>query len=256
MNSKRSSRSLKTLSGDNAINRIIRFSRDQVVKTVKDRYTGKKAGANIARDMKTILSLVNTEQKQVYTLAVTQTVTNIAPLVYGIGTMAQGTASNQRTGDSVKITRIDLAIAFSFSTGTAATSFIQTQTFNWYLVRYLKTPSSGGTASFAITEFLNIDGNSRSTPLSFPNPDTNENFQLMGSGQVDIDLQYVPATDCAKSKVVTISHDCSFHQSYNGAGSSTITDNMVYLVFTAYSGANTGGASGVTVNAAMWYIDN
>ncbi len=242
--------------GSNAISRFVRQGTNQAVAVVKERYTGKSAGANIAKDIKTIMSLMNTEDKQVYTLATAQSVGSAGSLVYGIGTVAQGSASNQRTGDSIKINRIDLNLKFIYSSGTAASSNQATQVFNWYLVRYLKTPSTGGTTAFAIGEFLNTDGDGLYTPLSFPNPDTNQNFQLMASGSVTLDLSLVPTVSDAVSRVVSVSHPCSFHQNYSGAASTTITDNMTFLVFTGLNPANAGGVSQVVVNAAMWYIDN
>ncbi len=250
------SRRSKTVIGQSAISRFVRNGTNQAVAAVKERYTGKAAGANIAKDIKTIMSLMNTENKQVYTLATAQSVGSGAALVYGIGTVAQGTASNQRTGDSIKINRIDLNLKFIYSSGTQATSNQATQVFNWYLIRYLKTPATSGTTAFAISEFLNTDGDGLYTPLSFPNPDTNQNFQLMSSGSVELNLNLVPATSDAVSKVVSVSHPCSFHQDYSGAASTTITENMTFLVFTALNAANAGGVSQVVVNAAMWYIDN
>lgn len=226
------------------------------MRSVKKRYTGKAAPKNIAKDMRTILSLLNVENKQVYTLATGQTVTQSAPLVYGLSTTSQGSGSANRTGDSIKVDRIDLILQFEYSTGTLATTSRQTQIFNWYLVRYLKTPSSGGTASFAITEFINVDGGGSSSAISFPNSDTNQNFDILKAGQVVIDLPYTAATSATTTRIVTHSQECSFHQTYNGSGTSNITDNMVYLVFTAASNANAGGTSLVTVQSCMWFIDN
>lgn len=246
----------RTKKGENAISSIIRTSRDSIVKTVKDRYTGKRAPLNIAKDIKTIMSLMNTENKHVDTVATAQTVHNTSSLVYGIGTVAQGSADNQRTGDSIKVDSIDLLFDFIYSSGTPATSATQDQMFNWYLVRYLKTPSSSGTVAFNISEFLNQDGNSNYTPISLPNTDTNENFQVMSSGQVSIMLPYLPTVSSNVHKVVEVSHKCSFHQTYSGSASTTIVDNMTFLVFTAISPLNTGGLSSVTVSARMWYIDN
>ncbi len=254
--SSKRSRRPRTVTGSNAIARIARFSKDQVVGAVKARYTGPAAGANIARDMKTILSLVNTEDKQVYTLATTQAVQSTGSLVYGLGTMAQGTGGGQRIGDSIKINRIDLILNFSFASGTAATAAQANQTFNWYLVRYLKTPSSSGTVAFNISEFLNQDANGNYSVLSFPNTDTNENFQIMASGQQRIDLDVIPASSCTKSAVVTVSHPCSFHQDYTGSAATTIVNNMVFLVCTGLTTANTGGSSGVAIQSCMWFIDN
>jgi hypothetical protein len=235
---------------------MVRHSTDQVVKAVKSRYTGKGAGMNIATDMKALMSLMNTEEKHIDTIQTAVSVVNSGSQIIGLGTMAQGTTSSTRTGDSIKVIRIDLLMAFTFSSGTTATSTVGQQTFNWYLVRYLKTPSTSGTSSFGIAEFLNQDPGNTYTPLSLTNTDTNQNFQLMGSGQVNIQLQAIPATTFQVTKVVELSHPCSFHQDYSGASASTITNNMVFLVVTALNASNTGGTSTVQFSERMMYVDN
>jgi len=245
-----------SLSGSQALSKLFKRSRDQVVRSVKARYTGKRAPTNIAKDIKTIMSLMNVENKVVYTTPVAQTVTYASPLVYGLSTTAQGSASNNRTGDSIKVDRIDLLLQFDFSSGTLATNTRQSQLFNWYLVRYLKTPSTGGTASFAIAEFLNPDGNAGYSTLSFPNSDTNQNFNILANGAMYIELPYAATSSATVSKTVSFCQECNFHQTYSGSGTSNITDNMVYLVFTAMANPNAGGVSNVTAQAAMWYIDN
>ncbi len=247
----------RTQFGSTAISRIIRQSKDQAVAAVRRRYTGKSAAVNIAGDFKRVMSLLNTEDKQINTLSTLQNVWSTGgPLIAGLGTVAQGTASNQRTGDSIKINRIDLIMNFQYSTGTPATCGIQAQVFNWYLIRYLKTPSTGGTTAFASTEFLDLDGNSLITPMSFPNTDTNQNFQVMASGQVHLELPIFSTANSQVNKVVSITHGCSFHQDYSGASATTITDNMVFLFVNGLNVVNTGGTSGVTYSCRMWYIDN
>lgn len=223
---------------------------------IKRRYTGKGAVRNIAQDLSALKMLVNTEDKQIFTLAANQTVSQVSSLVYGIGTMAQGTASNQRVGDSVRINRIDLNMVFSWNSGTVATTAALNQTFYWYLVRYKKTPPTSGTVAFNISEFLNADNNGNYTPLSFPNPDTIENFQLMANGEVVLTLPTATTAISTVHKVISVTHSCSFHQEYNGAANTTITDNMCWLIFTAYNPVNAGGASVVSVQSAMWYVDN
>jgi hypothetical protein len=202
----------------------------------------------------TLKSLINTEDKQVFTLAAGQTVTAASSLVYGIGTVAQGTSSSTREGDSIKINRIDLNMEFYYTSGT--TNLYENQTFNYYLVKYNKTPSSSGTTAFNISEFLNFDGGSAYTPLSFPNPDTNQNFTVLASGQVDLELNYNVATGSQVAKMVSLSVPVSYHQFYSGSANTTITDNMTYVVVTAMNPINTAGSSGVAINSAMWYIDN
>ncbi len=253
----RRGKSRTTLMGTAAINSMVRTG-DNLLQSgrrfLSNRYMGPNAASNIARDLSLLKAVVNTEEKQIFTLATAQNVLSSSSLVYGIGTVAQGSASNQRSGDSIKITRIDLILGFAYGSGTATTEF--SQTFNWYLIRYKKTPSSSGTTAFGIAEFLNADGNGNYTPLSFPNPDTNENFQLMGCGTVDIQLPTTTSANGIIRKIVPFSHTCNFHQEYSGSANTTITDNMCFVVLTAINAGNTGGTSTVTVQSAMWYVDN
>ncbi len=249
----------RTVKGNSAMSRIIKQSKDQVISSVKKRYTTKKGDINpamIAKDFKTVLSLLNTEAKHVDTVATYQQVHTTASLVYGIGTVAQGSADNQRTGDSIKINKIDLNLQFVFSTGTVATTSIQNQEFNWYLVRYLKTPASSGTTAFSISEFLNQDSAGNYTNMSLPNTDTNQNFLVMASGTKKIDLQFNTTSPTTYNTMECVSHNCSFHQDYSGSAATTITDGMLFLVFTGLASLNTGGVSGVLVSSRVWYIDN
>lgn len=248
-----------TLTGASAITRITRFAHDQLNRgavAVKNRYTGPNAVANIAKDLSLLKMVVNTEAKQVYTLAAAvQNVNSTTSLVYGIGTMAQGTSGSTRVGDSIKVFRIDLNLNFYYSSGTVCTN--NNQVFNWYLVRYLKTPSSSGTTAFAIADFLNVDGDGQITPSSFPNPDLNENFQIMSDGQVELQLPViVSGTSSTSQRVISVSHECSFHQTYSGSANTTITDNMCFVVVTASRPINTGGSSGVAVQSCTWFLDN
>jgi len=247
----------RTKTGTTALSSMVRIGSNLAnvaVGGVKQRYGGRNGMSNLARDVGMLKMLVISEEKQIFTLATAQTVTSSSSLVYGIGTMAQGSASNQRVGDSVKISRIDLNMNFAYSTGTSTVA--NTQIWNWYLVRYLKTAATSGTTAPNISEFLNQDGNSLYSPISFPNPDTIENFQLMANGQVEVDLPNIATTASTSYKVVNISHPCNFHQEYNGSANTTITDNMCFVIVTALNGANTAGTSAVTISSAMFYIDN
>jgi hypothetical protein len=243
-----------TQSGRGALTTIYKFAKDQVAKPLLQRYSGPSGMRKLVSDVASMKAIVNTEDKHIDILAAAQQVSQTTSLIYGIGTMAQGTAVNQRIGDSIKINRIDLNLLFSFASGTATT--ILDQQFRWFLVRYLKTPAASGTSAFNISEFLNEDVNSDYTPLSLPNTDTNENFQVMAQGQVDLTLNVLSSVSSVATKSLSISHECAFHQDYSGAANTTITDNMVFLVFIASQGGNAGGSSSVTIGSRMWYIDN
>jgi hypothetical protein len=210
----------------------------------------------IAQDVSTLMSVINTEDKQIDTVATTQVVTSTSSLVYAIGTVAQGTSGLTRVGDSILINRIDLNLQFLFSTGTPATTASQNQIFRWFLVRYLKTPATNGVTAFLISEFLNVDSGSNYTPMSLPNTDTNENFQIMESGTVNLTVPSSTTAASAVTQMVTTSHTCHFHQTYNGSATNSITDNMVFMVFVALNGANAGGSSNVLVSSRMWFVDN
>jgi hypothetical protein len=233
---------------------VYRFAKDQVYTPLVARYSGPLGLQKMAKDVAMLKGVVNTEDKHIDTLAAAQQVSQTSSLVYGIGTMAQGTTDTTRIGDSIKINRIDLNFLFSFAGGTSTT--IYSQQFRWFLIRYLKTPSSSGTVAFGISEFLFQDVNSDYTPLSLPNTDTNENFQVMSQGEVDINLPALSTTSATASRSVTVSHECGFHQTYSGSANTTIVDNMCFLVFIASQGGNAGGSSSVTIGSRMWYIDN
>jgi len=223
---------------------------------VKSRYGGKGASNNIARDLMLIKSLLNVEDKRIYTLAGYQAVTNATSLVYGIGTVAQGSANNQRTGDTIKINRIDLIMGFSYTSGTAATTAMCNQIFNYYVVKYNKTPSVSGTVAFNISDFLNQDNNTQYTPASFPNSELAEDFTVLASGTVHVRLPIFTTANSQEIELVNLSIPCSYHQEYNGAANTTIVDNMTFVVVTALEPVNVGGTSTCLIQAVMWYIDN
>lgn len=242
--------------GNQAAQTIFSKAKDQVVKSVRNRYLGNKGISNLARDVSTLMSVVNTEDKHIDVLPSLQTVTSTVPLVYQIGGVSQGTTNTTRIGDSILINRIDLSLTFQFGTGTLATTAVQSQTFRVWLVRYLKTPITNGFVPFGINEFLNTDFASNYSVNSFPNTDTNENFQIMADDTIEVTLpQFTTAASYrAVNKLYT--KDCHFHQSYNGSSSSNVCDNCLFLVFVALNPTNAGGPSGVYPASRVWYVDN
>jgi hypothetical protein len=242
--------------GQSALSSIIKTSKDQVLGVARNRYAKKGGLQQIAADMSELRKLLNTEEKVIDTTPGTNTVVVGASYITPIGTVAQGSNSNQRTGNSTKVIRTDFLAYFSFSSGTVATSNLQNQIFNWYLVKYLKTPSSSGSSAFGISDFLGADSNGNFSPLSLPNHDLNEDFSILANGQVRIDLDENTTAPSAKGAMIEVRIDRAFHQTYNGTAASNIVDNMCFLVVTAINPINTGGAS--TINAAIrqFYIDN
>jgi hypothetical protein len=262
MNNLRSSNSIprstkqksRTKSGNFALNAISRFSTDIAV-GVRNRYTRENGIQNLASDVSRLMSVINTEDKQVSTNNAAITVTNAASSIINISGSAQGAASNQRNGDSIKINRFDLEITFAYG-GTAATATNGNQLFRYWLIRYKKTPVSGGSTPFNISEFLTTDSNGNYSPMSLPNTDTNENFQVMLAGEKEIQLSTLSPTQLTYTHLQTIRHDCNFHQEYNGSLATNVCDNAVFFVCVALNGANTGGTSAYALTTRTWYIDN
>jgi len=246
----------KVTKGETALSRIISYSKDQVRKQVTQRYAKRGGMKQIADDIKELRRILNTEEKHFDTVTATTSVTSTASQVLAIGSMAEGSDSNQRTGRSIKIVRTDINLLFAYSSGTPATTAIQNQWFNWYYVKYLKSAAGAGQTPFGISEFLNQDPGSNYTPISLPNPDTNENFAILASGQVEVDLPDSTTAASARYKVVQLQVDRAFHQTYNGTTAASISDNMCFLVVTALNAINAGGASSVSFGIRQWYVDN
>jgi hypothetical protein len=234
---------------------MIRHGVDQAGAFAKSRYLGKQAPANIARDLKLLHSILNVEQKHSDSMVAPATVTSTSATIFGGPTVAQGTTSQTRTGDSIKLTQFDINLVFSYDSGSSNT--ILNQVFRYYIVRYLKTPSASGTTAPNISEFLTQDVNSNYTPMSFPNPDTAENFHVIDSGQVNVVLSAVISSAVQSSTVVVpISSKVGFHQTYNGSGATNICDNMCFIYVVAQNAINTGGHSTVGCAWRMYYVDN
>jgi hypothetical protein len=246
----------KVTKGETALSRIISYSKDQVKRSVTQRYVKRGGLQQVASDIRELRKMLNTEEKHFDTVTAATTVTSTSSQVLAIGSMAEGSDSNQRTGRSIKIVRTDLNLVFTYSTGTPATTSIQNQYFNWYYVKYLKSAAGAGQTPFGISEFLNQDPGSNYTPISLPNPDTNENFQVLASGQIEVDLPDATTALSSRFKIITLQVDRVFHQTYNGSTAASISDNMCFLVFTALNAINAGGASNVAFGVRQWYVDN
>lgn len=244
---------LSTVTGPSALSRIIKYSKDQAIERIGRRYSGPGTMTKISNDIKQLKALINTEEKHIDSSITAFTVVDTAPVVQVITATAQGSGNSQRTGNSIKINRIDLNMSFTYDSGTVATSARQNQIFTWYLVRYLKTLSA---AAFSITDFLQNDINGNVTPLSMANTDLNEDFQVMANGIVNVDLHEATTAISNVIRMAQVSHPCSFHQTYTGSAASTIVDNNMFVVFTAINPINGGGISKATLFARMFYVDN
>lgn len=242
--------------GTKALSSIIRNSKDQLRNAAIRRY-GRIGGVRqLISDVRELKSRFNTEDKHADTQFTSTSTVLSSPLLYAITPPAQGDDSNQRDGRSIKVNKIDLNMYFNYSTGTPATSAYQNQVFNWYVIRYLKTPSTNGTTNFTIADFLNNDAGGSTSPLSLPNTDTAENFSVLATGQVNIDLSYNTTISTNKCRMVEITIPVSFHQTFNGTATTTITDNCVFVLITALNPINTGGVSQVSGSNRLWFVDN
>jgi hypothetical protein len=231
-----------------------RFSTD-VATAVSNRYLKSGGMSRMALDVSRLMSLINTEDKQVNQLTGASNVTPAASLVQALPTIAQGTSASTRIGDSVLINRIDLELEFQYS-GTAATATSTDQTFRFWLIRYKKTPPTGGITPFNISEFLDLDSNGNYSVQSFMNTDTNENFQIMHTQDVYLKLPTLASATLFVNKNIPIRHLPHFHQAYNGPTAASITDNMMFFVCVSLTPANTGGASVVSTAFRVWFVDN
>jgi hypothetical protein len=203
------------------------------------------------------MKLLNVENKHIDTqvAASGNAVNSGSSSIIYIAPPGEGSDNNQRTGRSIKVDRIDYTFIFRYSAGSSST-LLQSQTFRWFIVKYLKTPSSSGTSSFGISDFLVTDPNSQYTPLSLPNTDTAENFEILDSGIICLDLQGYTANATAVERVLSGTVNCGFHQTFNNTTYSSVVDNALFVVMVALQGANTGGVSQVGYTMRMWYIDN
>lgn len=233
---------------------MIRDSTDQVAGFAKARYTGKTAASNIAHDLSLLGRILNVEKKEVTTFNAGVTVTLASSLVQYIPSAAQGTSGSQRTGDSVKLVRVDGKLLFNYGTGT--TNLYGSQVFNYYLVRYRKTSSSSGTTPFGIADFLVQDSGTNYSTLSFPNNDLMENFDVLDSGSITLRPSFATATNNYAYEQVDLSVECSIHQTFTGSAATTIVDNALFFVCVAINPANTGGGSSVQTAWRLWFVDN
>lgn len=247
-------KSSKKVKGESAISRIIRNSTDQISGYARQRYTGKTAAANIARDINMLRTMLNVERKEVTTYSGAVTVSLASPAIQYIPSAAQGSSGTTRDGDSIKIVRIDGSVVFTYGTGT--TNLYGTQVFKYFLLRYLKTPSTSGTTAFASTEFLNLDAGGNISTMSLPATDTMENFSVISSGLCELSPTFATAVNNYAYRQVDISCDVDFHQTFNGSASSAIVDNALFWVVVALNPSNTGGGSSVQLTTRLWFVDN
>jgi hypothetical protein len=255
MKQRKQKSSKKSLHGTSALNRMARWSSDQARNFATKRYTGRSAASNIAHDLGVIRSLINAEEKNASVLFTQTTVTAASPYILPLGTVAQGNTGETRTGDSIKITRIDMSLRFAFGTGTS--NLYCNQIFKWFLVRYLKTPAASGATAFSIGEFLDQDFAGNRSSVSLFSTDTSEYFQIMDCGVVTVTPSFaLAAVNNTALSILDISHQCSYHQTYNGAAAANICDNMAFLVVVASQAANTAGTSTVDGSTRLLYIDN
>lgn len=216
----------------------------------KQRYSGKKGVANIARDINMLRGLINTEEKQLVSGWVAQTVQSTAASINVLAAPAEGSDSNQRTGRSIKYNRITMFLNFTWNAGTSGN--LATQTFRWFILRWNNSPSTGVTTP-SITDFLVQDPNAQFTPLSLPNPDTATDFAVIGTGLVTLTQ---PAQNQVVDRFVEFDAPLGFHQTFNTTAASGACTNMLSICVVSMHAFGAGGQSNYTGNIRTYYIDN
>lgn len=205
---------------------------------------------NIAKDMMLLKSILNTEDKHIDSAFASTAIINTTGGVILTPTfLAEGSDSNQRTGRSVKLTRIDWILSFNFAQGS--TGIVGSQIFRWFLVKYIKCTSASPTGTVA--QFLNVDGNSQMTPLSLPNTDLSEDWHVLQQGL----LTLTPQSQLnAVYAIQEFSTPVKFHQTYSGTAANTIEDGTFQLIVVALNTVGTAGVSNVQGSCRQFYVDN
>jgi hypothetical protein len=236
-------------SQSSSLTTIYNNAKDQLRTKAKNRYGKKNGITNLASDVSMLMRAINTENKHVDTLYTVSTCTAAAPFILLITPPAEGSDSNNRTGRSIKVDRIDFVANFTWNGGTGASTTITTQVFKYFILQYLKTQNS---TAPALNDFLNLDANTQTSVLSLPNTDLSD-FKVLHSGEVNV---ICPASNTQSSVVVDLSIPCQFHQTFAGTTAASISDNCCFLACVAMVTSGTGGASAITPQLRMWYIDN
>jgi len=249
--SNKASKPKRSTQGLSAAGTIFSRARDQIVTATRQRYTGPSGLANIARDMNRLRAVLNTENKHLDSLFGTQGATPAAPVIVNVTSPAEGDDSNQRQGRSIKIDRIDMLLQLQYGAGSAGV--FQDQTFRWFLVIWKKTPATGGSTPFPISNFLNQDVNANYSPLSFPNTDLAENFTILAQGEERLTLSYLST---ASTRIVDVSVPVSIHQTFAGSTAASVCDNAIFFVGTLLQVSAVGGQNTFTPQIRMWYVDN
>ncbi len=219
--------------------------------------------AQMSRAIGKIRKNLNSEQKFLDQTSVPANCASDVPVVIALTPPAQGDTSSTRDGNSIKVTRIDLKLGFSFAAGgTGDVTVNNNQIFQWYLFRWKKTPTSSGSTPPSIGDIFLVDGNGAYTTNSLLNVNTNANYQLMANGTVDLEVPYWTISGTSDNSVnreiVDVVHNCEFHQYFSSTTAASITDNLVFMVILASSGGNgsTNNLSQYQLSARVWYVDN
>jgi hypothetical protein len=224
--------------------------RDQVLTSARERYGGKSGLKNVAKDVAMLKSLLNTENKRLDTLSTAISLT-VSGSVSWIASPSQGDDNNARNGRSIKIDRIDMVLLTTWNSGT--TSLNDDQWVRWFVVVYLKTPSTSGSTPFSLAEFLNADPNANRTVLSLPNTDTAENFRILDQGLFKVPQNF---NNTISSSITESSMSVSVHQTFSGTAGTNIADNSLFFVAVPLNAFGTGGQCNILPQFRVWYVDN
>jgi hypothetical protein len=248
-------RKRKTKTSDNAASIMCRWSNPALP---TGRGTNLTNMSGLAREIGRIRKNLNTEQKFLDQISGATSVASDVNLVVAITPPAQGDTSSTRDGNSLKVIRCDIRMLFAFGVNVSDTTQQADQTFQWYLFRWKKTPTSSGSTPPAIADIFNLDstGTDFSTQ-SMLNVNTNQNYQLMANGTCKVEPKITGNSGITTAREsVEIVHNCEFHQYFSSTTAASITDNLMFMVFLGSNQGNSSAVSNMSLSFRTWYVDN
>lgn len=245
---KSSPKSSTSSSNNAAVKTIFSKATNYLASTVAARYSGPSMGKNIARDMRSLKALLNTENKNIDFPTGPLTVTLAAPTTFIIPGSAEGSDNLNRTGRSVKLDRLDCILKATWNGGT--TTVLSSQVFRWFVVKYKKTLNN---TPFTAIDFLDLDSGGNISSLSLPNDDRASDYQILYQDQIDLQQYF---NNSQVSKVVEFTVPLNFHQTYNGTTAASIDENFIEIVGVGMQTNAAGGASTMEFSFRTWFVDN
>ncbi len=202
---------------------------------------------NLARQVGTIMSFMNTEKKRIDTDLASQTFGANDGFLQAVSAPAHGDGAGQRNGNSIKL--YSWQITGRIAQQTSVQNAIRGKVI---LFAYEQTPDVP-----TVADFIDTDGAGNLSSMSLRNPDKMGDFKVLAS------TKFI----CPQRAVTGLETDTVFqlygkfknlHQRFTGSASSTITSNQLYLLFLIDDGttASSTGAYIKGLKARINYIDN